>query len=165
MAVSTEATVRDVIVAAIQGVAADIGFADPVGNVKDYLLEFHQDEQVAAYLRARVGNQFIPYAWAVQVLGYDEPFAMRGVAKRTYEITIEGYRIKGVDGAPWNDLINAARVIRGEINDISPSLSGTATLIRSAVGLNPSFRDTQAGTLVVGTMRYTAERTNPDFTA
>ena len=165
MAVSTERTVRDVIVAAIRGVAADLGFSDPAGNVRDYLLDFHQAEQVPVYLKAKVGNVWLPYAWGVQVLGFDEPFALGGIAKRTYSITIEGYRLKAVDGEAWNALIDAARVIRGAINAISPGLGGTATLIRSAVGLTPAQRNTEAGTLVVGTMGYTAERTNPDFTA
>lgn len=165
MAVSTEKTVRDVIVAAIRGVAGDLGFAEPAGNVKDYPLEMHQVEKIPGYLKAKVGNEVVQRAWAVDVRGFDEPFALGRVAKRTYAVTITGYYEKGVDGENYKALVDGARVIRGALNALSPSFGGTVTQILSAGGLDIRELETSAGRLLVGVMTYSALRTNPDFTA
>ncbi|WZO97310.1 hypothetical protein EP7_004335 [Isosphaeraceae bacterium EP7] len=163
MAISTERTVRDVIVAAIKEIAADLGFSDPEGNVWDYPLIGHQKEQTSTYLMARVGNGRIARAWAVDVGGYDELFAMRQKPKRNYSISIIGYYAKGNGGVAYNTMKDHARLIRGAINRISPSLSGTVTELTSASPISISERDSEAGPLLEGVMTYGAVRTNPDF--
>lgn len=165
MATSTEETVRNVIVTAIRAIAqSNLEFDDRNGNIRDYPLEWHQDEQRTGYLMASVGGKKIPRAWAVDVLGYDEPFALGNIPQRTYQIRVVGYYGKGVDGTAYHAMIEHARKIRGAIKDLTSNLGGTANLIKSATGLSLAERlDSDVGRLIVGTMTYSALRTNPDF--
>lgn len=163
MAISTERTVRDVLVSVIQGVASDLGFSDPLGNIKDYPIEFHSEEKFPEYLRAKVGSNFIPRAWAVDVQGFDAPLAVGGIVTRTYTVTITGYYLKDQAGNSYKELIDHARVIRGAINAISPSWNQTITLINSASDLSFQERDNPLGRLIVGKFGYVAERRNANF--
>lgn len=169
MAVSTERTVCDVLVAAMRSVSAQLGFADPQGNIRNYLIENHQAEQVTAYLSAKVtdkaGSRVEPRVWGVEVLGSEEPWSTPKKNKRTYQVTITGYYLKGTEGEGWNRLIDHATVIRGAIGEISPDWKGTVTRIVSSSPLSRGELDADGGPLVVGTLRFTAERSNADYEA
>jgi hypothetical protein len=165
MATSTEATVRTVIVNAIRAIAqSDLGFDEPNGNIREYPLEFHQNEQRTSYLMAKVNGVQTARAWAVDVIGYDEPFALGGISKRTYQIRILAYYGKGVDGVAYHAMIDHARKIREAMNGLTNNIGGTANLISSATGLVPGEQiDSDVGRLITGTMTYAATRTNPDY--
>lgn len=164
MATSTESTVRAVLVAAVQGIASDLGFNEPTGNVKDYPLEAHHPERYAAYLKALVGGKRRARAWAFDVRGHDEPFALRNISKRTYIIRCIGYYEQGEDGEGHKDLIDHATKVRGAIRTLTNNLSGTVDLISSATPLDiVDRRDIETMPLWVGTMTWTATRNNPDY--
>lgn len=164
MAVSTEATVRSVIAEAIRGIAADLGFDDIRGNIREYPIEMHHDDRHAVYLKSVVNGRQEARAIAVDVRGHDEPFAMRQIARRTYSIRVIFYYAKGTNGEAYQDMIDHARLVRGEINELSPTLSGTVTRILSATPLDITEQDRKDhGKILVGTLAYSAERTNPDF--
>lgn len=164
MAVSTEATVRTVLVELIQAVSHELGFDEESGNVREYPIEMHHDERTSAYLKATVDGKQVARAIAVDVRGHDEPFALKRVPIRTYAIRILFYYAKGQDGQAYIDMINHARVVRGELNDIMPTLSGTVSRIVSATPLAiEEIERLDFGKLLVGTLAITAERTAPDF--
>lgn len=165
MATSTEATVRNVLIAMIQGIAqSSLGFDAPLGNVRAYPLEMHLAEQAPTYLKAKVDGKQIPRAWAVDVQGHDLPFAMRNIAKRDYVIRIIGYYGKDAEGTAYHALIDGARAIRGAFNALTPTLSSTVTRITGGSPLAINEVDGgDSGQLLVGVLTYTAEKTNPDF--
>lgn len=167
MATSTEATVREAIVEAIQGIAqSDLGFDYPAGNVKDYLIDYAREEDVAAYLMSAVGGKKAVRCWAVEVLGDDDWFASNNVTIRNYQITIRGYYELGTEGTGSKLIIDHARKVRGAIRALSSTLGNrvdkindTSALSREIVGgVDPSI-----GRILVGTMVYSAERRGPDF--
>lgn len=165
MATSTEATLRAVIVAAIQGVAqSDLDFDDVKGNVRDYPLEMHHEEDLAGYLKAKVKGEQVMRCWAVDVRAHDEPFALNQVHRRVYAIRIFGYYSKGANGESYKDMIDHARVIRGQIRLLSNNLSGTVNRIVAATPLDIAERTgLGVGKMYQGLMTYTAERNNPDY--
>ena len=57
---------------------------------------------------------------------------MGGITKRTYDIQITGYYLKGVGGVEHNLLIDHALRIRGAVKNMGISLSGTAAVTSSA---------------------------------
>jgi hypothetical protein len=165
VATSTEATVRDVLIAMIQGLAqSSLGFDEPQGNVRAYPVEMHQAEQRPAYLKASVDGKQVPRAWAVDVQSHEVPFAMRQIPIRTYTIRLIGYYGKDSDGTAYHALINGARKIRGAFNAITPTISETVTRILNTAPLSIDEVDGgDSGQLFVGTLLITAEKTAPDF--
>lgn len=161
---STEAVVRAAIVTAIEGIAqSSLGFDAVKGNVKDYLLLYAPEERKAAYLKAQVSGKQVPYAIGVEVKGREEWYAMRNVARRFYSITIEIYR--ALD-AGVNEVIDKATVLRGAIHGMTSTLSETVDLAAGAGELEIDIVDSvdsAYGRLLVGTLRYEAEKVNPDF--
>lgn len=165
MAISTERTVRDVLVAAIQGISKDLGFDKAPGNVKDYPLEMHRaDSRKTKYLAAQVAGKQEARAWAVDVRGSDEPYAMGGIYQRTYAIRIQGYYDQKGDSADnYKMLVNHARLVRNAIKSLGINLSGTVTRIPDASAFDYGVLSSDFGEIYVATMTMTAIRNNPDF--
>lgn len=123
---STEATVRDKLVTAIQGIAVTkLGFRDTNGNVQNRLLDFAgrleeaKLEFLMAYVAGKAKKQL--RCWAVQVTAEDDLFAdFASNLFRTYDILIRGYY--------WPDDVNTAidgaRYIREAIQGLSTTLDG-----------------------------------------
>lgn len=165
MAISTEATVRGVIVGAIRATWAELGFDEKDGNVHEYLLEWENDEQKADYLTAFVGNENIAWAIGVQVVGNDDWFATGNITNRTYSIDIVLYREMGVGGAGINAMIDGARKIRNALRLLGSRLTETVDMVTSTGAIEPRVLGaTDArGPILEGKMRYAAQRRNPDF--
>lgn len=165
MATSTEATVRAVLVSAIQGIAqSSLGFDDANGNVRDYPLEMHHEEDIPGYLKARVGGVQVMRCWAVDVRGNDGPFALERVGKRVYAIRIIAYYAKGTGGQAYLDMLAHSRKVAGQIRLLSNNLGGTVNRITGSTPMDPVERTgLSVGKLLQGTMTYTAERESPDF--
>lgn len=165
MAVSTERTVRDVLVAAIQGISASLGFDKSPGNVKDYPLEMHRaDSRKTKYLAAQVAGKQEARAWAVDVRGSDEPYAMGNVKQRTYAIRVIGYYDqRGDSGDNYTTLIDHARLVRQAIHALGIDISGTVTRIPDASAFDYAVVSSDFGEIYVATMTMTAVRNNPDF--
>lgn len=164
MAVSTERTVRNVLIGALQEIAQDgLGFDLPGGNVKPYPLEMVPKELQTDYLTTEVEGHKVARCWAVDVQGHDTPFAMGNIQTREYSVRIIGYY--GVDEDPDNYtlLIDHARAVREAIKDLGINLSGTITRILGTQPFAFSVVSSEFGDLYVGEMRLTAERTNPDY--
>lgn len=165
---STEDTVRAAIVSAIQGIAvSDLGFDAANGNVKTYLLDWARAEEVSRYLMAKCGGQKVIRAWAVQVLGSDMFEYTEDKTRRTYDIQVVGYYDIGSDDSIGvNTLITHARKVRQAIRNIKTTLSGTVDFVSSEDVLSISRErniDEGIGEMLVGVMRYEAERAFPDF--
>lgn len=167
MVVSTERTVRDVLVAAIQAKAvSDLGFDAEEGNVKDYILEYAHPERAAEYLNAKVDGKQIVWAIAVQVTGADSPYGMKNLWKREYSIEIVFYRDIGRDGSGVNQVIDAANTVRGIMRDLTNGLSGTVNTLSSGSELDSRIvdgPDSRPGKMIEARLRYKAERVQPDF--
>lgn len=163
---STENTVRDAIVGAIQDISDSLGFDDLDGNVHDYLLEHERAERDAAYLMANVGGKKKVRAWGVWVVGDDDWYTTGNLTKRNYTIRVVGYYEVGADGEGAQDLVTASRLVRQAIKGLTVNLSGTVDrvidiqplAIERRSGVNPSI-----GAILVGTMVITADKRNPDF--
>lgn len=165
MATSTEATVRAVIVEAIRGQAANLGFDDPQGNVHEHLLEWEHLDRLSDYLVAPVDGERVGRAVGVQVVGNDDWWSSGNITKRTYEITIDLYFERGLEGEGVNALIEAARHIRNGIRLLGQRLSETVDFVAStgAVRLRPLKGLDASGDYIFGSMTYVAERKNPSF--
>ncbi len=167
MALSTEETVRNAIVGAIQGVAEELGFDAPNGNVRDYLLEYHQDGAFPEYLMADIdGGRRGVRVWAVDVVLSDNWFAANNLTERTYTITVEGFEDLGVRGAGVRKLCRNHRIICGAIRALYSNLGGTVDLVESASELRRdvvSGFDTVEGKLLKGMWTYVASKENPDY--
>lgn len=169
MATSTEATVRSTIIAALraESVAQTIlKFDKPEGNIKDYLIDHETRESIAQYLGALVDGKMTVRCWAVEVLGNDDWFAQESISKREYQITLQGYYAMGVNGSGAKTLIDHSNGIRNMLRGMGPTISGTVT--RVARTGRPDIRkvsglDSDKGEILVGTIIYVCERTNPDF--
>lgn len=166
MAISTEATVRTVLINAIRGQAENIGWDDTAnGNVHDHLLEWRHDEGKGEYLMAMVGGDLTVLAVGVQVRGNDDWFAAGNITKRTYEIEISIYAAMGVDGEGVNRVFDVARHIRNGIRLLGQRLSETVDFVSATGQVEPKLiADLDpVGPIIEGPMRYVAERKNPDF--
>ena len=165
---STEDTVRAAIVAAVEGIAtSDLGFDETGGNVKTYLLDWARAEEVARYLMARCGGEKVIRAWGVQVVGSDMFEYTEDKTLRTYDIQVVGYYDVGSDDdIGVNTLTSHARKIRNAIRGIKTTLSGTVDFVsgvdRLSIGREKNI-DEGIGEMLVGVMRYEAERAFPDF--
>ena len=163
---STETTVRDAIVGAIQDISDTLEFDDLDGNVHDYLLEHERGERDASYLMANVGGKKKVRAWGVWVVGDDDWYTTGNLTKRNYVIRVVGYYDIGVDGEGAQDLVTASRKVRQAIKGLQVNLSGTVDRvidiqplqIQRTRGVNPGI-----GEILVGTMVITADKRNPDF--
>lgn len=165
---STEDAVRAAIVTAIQGIAvSDLGFDAANGNVKTYLLDWARAEEVSRYLMAKCGGQKVIRAWAVQVLGSDMFEYTEDKTRRVYDIQVVGYYDVGSDDSIGvNTLITHARKVRQAIRNIKTTLSSTVDFVSSQDMLSISRErniDEGIGEMLVGVMRYEAERAFPDF--
>lgn len=167
MATSTEATVRSAIVTALQAIAlTDLGFDNPGGNIRPYLLDYEASEKKASYLSAQVAGKNTVYAIAVDVTGSDEWYAMGNITKRTYKIIVRIYRAVGVNGDGSTAVIEAARKIRGAIRGMTSTLSSTVDIASGTGELERDFVDGVDGAhgeMVVGTLTYEAQKVNPTF--
>lgn len=162
---STEATVRNTLVAAIQGIASDLGFDEAKGNVKDYPLDYHTGERLQTYLMASVDGKREPRAWAVDVKGSEEWVAMNNTTMRTYLVRVIGYYAEGIDGDNYKLLIDHATKVRGAIVGLYVNLGGVVDRVSKMTPLSHSKRSGIDGNrdIWVGEMTMTAERKNPSF--
>lgn len=155
------------IVAAIKAIAvSDLGFEQQQGNVRDYLLDYEAKSKAASYLAAMVDGAQVVRCWAVQVLSNEEWHGANNLMKRTYQITIRGYYAVGADGEGVNAIIDGALKIQGAIRSLNSNLSLTVDTVRSTDDLGLSVQggsDSEDGEILVGTMRYTAEKTGADY--
>lgn len=169
MAVSTEETVRDVIVAAFRAIATDIDgleFSEPEGNIKDYFLEFEDEALAAKYLMANIDGKKVVRCIAVDVRGNDDWWAAGDMTKRRYSIRVRMYYERGISGEGYRLMVKHARKLRGAIRGLTMSLGGTVSLVSSTGEIDVQQArgvDPVPGVILVGTMAYVAERTNPDF--
>lgn len=166
MAVSTEETVRAVIVNALRDAWRDLGFDASPGNVKDYLLEHEDPALWAKYLNASIGGKNLARCWGVQVTARDEWFGMANTAKRTYSILVTGYYSKETRGEGVKALINGARIVRGAIHGLEQTLSETVDFSTGSSDLDVTEIDNVdlvPGVVLVGRLVYGAEKVRPDF--
>lgn len=165
MPVSTEATLRALFVATIEGAWADLDFEVEDGNVHDYLLDWEIADRQPEYLMARVAGENIIQAIGVQVLGDDPWVAVRNITERTYQIEVVEYREYGVSGVGVNKVIDHGTVIRGAIRALGSNLSNYVDQVISVsqVDLRPLGESKSRGPLIQGTTRYVATKRNPDF--
>lgn len=144
---STEDDVRAAVKTLIEGIAVSkLGFSVVGGNVKDYPIEFAQDEELTAYLYSTIGADKVLRAFYVWVETVDEtPKATNLVLDRVYNIRVGGYFPKGQDGVPAKLAIQHARAIREAIwNTGTITLSNTVDRIEmaSAFSLSPLTLET-----------------------
>lgn len=166
MGISTEETVRNAIVSALESVAnTDLEFDEPSGNIKSYLLRYEAPERNSNYLMAFSGGKKKVKAWGVEVKGNDDYYSTGNLTKRTYNITIEGYYSVGINGQGVNDIIKHARKVRAAIKGLTTNLGGTVDYVQStgAVDVNLLEGIDAEGRILVGQMLYVAERINPDY--
>lgn len=121
---STAAQVRDKLVDTLQTIAqTKLGFDDPDGNIKDYLLEHEMQQLYGAYLYADAdAGQSVIRAWGVSVFPFDVPYALGNVSQRTFEIRVEGYYDLETEGAGVNKLLDHANEVQKVINALTPTL-------------------------------------------
>ena len=165
---STEAGLRSELVSAIQAIAVTkLGFDIAGGNVKDYLLEHEQDEKQVSYLMASVAGVKKVRVWFVWVTASDNFFALGGITQRRYEIIIAGFAEAGIAGAGAKYLIDGANSIRNAIRTSTTiTINSKVNHIESntPIDIVPYFGvDPKAGKILLGSMRYTAIKNNPDW--
>lgn len=168
MAISTEETVRGVVVQAIQAIAQEgLGFDTPNGNVKGYLLDYEHPAKVRQYLMASVGARQQIQAWGVMVSAADVFVGTGGLVQRTYTIVVEGYYDLGLEGAGINSILVAARRIAAQLKNIGTSLYQTVDFVSNPVfespQVVPSGIEKNSGQMVKARITYTASRKNPNF--
>src|SRR5580700_1099529 len=99
MATSTEETVRDVFVQTIQSIAqSHLDFDEESGNVRDYPLKWHHEEDPDGYLIAKSGGVRKVRCIAVDVLAQDNLYALGQTPERLYAVQILFYYEKGANG-------------------------------------------------------------------
>lgn len=163
---STEATVRNAIVAAIEAVYADLGFDDVDGNVKDYLPEYHHKENIPGYFMAMVSGKNIARVVAVQVLAGEDDFTSTSVVRRSYQITIKGFYEVGEEGEGINALLSGMSKVREAIFGMGTNLSSTVTRFISieSSGIEVlQYKELGNSNLVAQTLRIQAEKIGVDF--
>lgn len=131
---STGDDVRTVLVGAVQGAYAALGFSVANGNVKSYLLEEEIPERYVTYLMAAVSGIAAPQvrAWAVQVYEREDftTAISRQEGRRFYSIVVDGYY--GMHGTtPINTALTHARAVRKAIKDLNLNLSGKVDRLSS----------------------------------
>jgi len=158
--VSTEATVRQAIVDVIKSKITDLGLVN-ADTINDRLILVLHGERSSKFLKGCTDekrNATRTRAWGVQVIAFDgfRPTTGRNASRtveRTYQIAIEGYY--EVDDV--NLMIDHARIIRGAVIELGPSLGISA---RSFIPLgvsepfNPQIAET--GDFVTLRMDWTA---------
>jgi hypothetical protein len=164
VATSTDETVREKIVAAIQGVAGELGFDDVGGNVQEYPLEFHQAESPASYLSALVGGKQEPRAWAVDVGSFDEWKTTENGLVRTYLIRVLAYYVDVPKGANYLLMKNHASKVRGAITALDSNLGGVVSMVTRGTQMGiKKVPGVASLKLLMGEMNWTALKINPDF--
>ena len=166
MATSTEATVRDVIVAAIRAIAVtSLGFDEANGNVKSYPLKSEHPEKRDDYTLAFVGNIRLCRCWSVDVRAIELYVAQRdvGMLTRLYTVSIEAFYEFGVGGDGHITLIDHARNVRESIKNLGTGLSGTVSRMVSLSPLQISPQSLGNEEKLVGEFSYEFERINPDW--
>lgn len=167
MAISTEDTFRDSLVEVLRGIAVTgFEFNENQGNIKDYLLEYGEKTAAAKYLHANINGRNTVRAWAVDVLGNDDWFALGGITRREYRITFRGYYAKGQDGEGYKLLVKHSRKLREALRGLGPTLGGYVSLV-TATGRTEirtiTTQDSDIGEILEGTTVYVAQRDNADF--
>ena len=164
---STETTVRNVIVAAIQAIAVtDLGFDNANGNVKDYLIDWERPEKYAQYLYSSVATQKVVRCWAVQVAGHDEWYATGNQTARTYTIDVVAYYQWQSGGTDINTLTDHARKVRNAIRGLQSNLGGTVDRVLSNTPFTTELKDgldDKLGLLIEGRTTYVADVVSPDW--
>lgn len=164
---STEDTLRAKLVDTIQAIAMDdLGFDAPAGNIKDYPLEYEDPALATEYLVTTAGGEKVVRCWSVEVLGNDDWFAAGNITMRTYEITITAYYSPGIRGEGYTLMVTHARKVRGAIRSLGSRLDNLVDLVNSTSALSITKvggNEEGEGQLLIGQMRYTAQKRNPDF--
>lgn len=168
MAESTETTVRNTIVSALEAIAqSGLGFDCVSGKIWPYLLNWERDEQKVNYLMSEINGASQVRAWGVQVLSSESLDIGGGtITRRTYSILVRGYYEFGFNGSGINALIDGSRKVREAIKNLGVRLSGTVDTIEAAGTLileELSGEDVAGGRLITGSLNYTATRGNPDY--
>lgn len=163
---STEDAVRDFLVDALEAIAqSKLGFDETNGNIKDYPIEFENDEDRPAYLMAPVGGKKKARCWSVDVRGDDTIFAQGGVTLRNYLIVLSGYYGLDKDGESYKALISHARKIREKIKSYGVQLNNLVDTIRDGTPLSIDYlgSDEDGNRIIKGSFTYTAQKQNPAF--
>lgn len=128
---NTESDVRAVIVDAVRDIAvSELGFIEPNGNIKEYLLAEEVPERANKYLYGKIeGGRQAVRAWGVQVYANETLKQSHTLATmREYNIVLEGY-YGGDAETPVNTAIYHARKVRKAVNDLGGRLGGTVQAI------------------------------------
>ena len=170
MAVSTEVTLRNALLAQLRAASVAqtiLGFQEPEGNIRGYLLENEASERTADYLSAVVAGENIVQAIGIHVVGNDVPYAAKMTSIRVYDIRFRYYREIGVEGAGEHWILDAARATRNVLRLMGVDLNGLVSQINSGSKVSISKQNIQVendtGEILIGAMDYEATRTNPDF--
>lgn len=147
---STEATVRDAILAAF----ADAGL---VVNLRDYPYEFEHDELKGRYLAITVDNVLKRRAWSVFVTSADAPHASGNVWHRRYIIRINAYY--GRESGAANLLVEHGRLLKAELKALDANLGGAVTLVEEISDLAVTVQ----GDLIVGELIWRVLDTRPTY--
>lgn len=159
----TEAGTRAVILAAIQGIRADLGLAD-TATIHDTLLEVTPGEKIAEYLAANITDEDTKKVRAVglQVVGALDFYSTRNHTQRLLSITVEAY----YDEYEVNALIDAMSRIQAAIGELNANLSGTVTQVTSWTVAGPSLQVIEdAGQVATMSLTIKAQDTKPEFLA
>jgi len=122
---STEADVRSAIVTQLETDYADFGFDNSPGNIKAYLPEGHEVEDLPAYFKATVSSKKISRVIAVRVTFEEVLFTTNNQAERTYNILIQVYSKAANDGSGEQFVIEGARKVLNSLRSINTDLSNT----------------------------------------
>lgn len=162
---STEATVRATLAAAIRAIAkTKLGFDLDGGNVREYPLFAHHDSEPDSFLMAKVDGQQQVRCWALNVTSSDVPAVATNIWSRTYSIEVAGYYGKGSNGEGYLAAIDGATAVRGAIRGLFCNLGGTVDLVTSASEPRIDERDGEnVGKFWEVVMTFTAERANPAY--
>lgn len=157
----TEAGVRAVIVAAIQGIYSDLGLAD-TSNIHSKLLSVTPTEDYDAYLSANIDGATVKKVRAVgvQVVGALEFYTTNNRQNRLYSITVQAY----YDERDINDLIDGMSRIQRAIGQLNATLSNTVTWVKEASITEPNLIDLDSvGQVATMQLSISAEDNNPEF--
>lgn len=168
MATSTERTIRDLIVDTIKSISNSVGglgFDETGGNIHDYLVDQEVTSKRSNYLTATCDGKRVTRAWGVSVVAKETPYATGNRFFRDYTITVQGYYPAGGEGL--NLLVDHARLIRGALRQLTPSLNGQVDRFDEITELQTeivqSNIDNSAGEITQGTFEILCGTLSPSW--
>lgn len=166
MPTSTEATVSAAVVAAIEGIWADLGFDRAPGNVKGYRFQDTAEEDRGQFLMSSVGGRQRVRVWSVWVTASDEYWALEQVMLRKYQIQIDAYYGASTNGDGAILIRDHATKVRGALRDLGSTLGGVVdrTEVMPPIQVVEFARvDAPDGNIMRGSFTVIADKRNPDF--